>query len=73
MQETKNRQLFVHIYNAFRKNHMLIAVHPHIPAELTVDEIKNRYGLRDRHTAYIKEPSGERIYVVRHPEWRGTR
>jgi hypothetical protein len=74
MQEISNgRTLFVHAYDYQRKNHLLIGVHENIPADLTAAEIKKRFGLADRHTAYVKEPSGERIYVLRHPEWRGRK
>ena len=72
MQEiTNGRKLFVHSFNHMKKFHVLVAIHENVPSDLTTDEIKKRFGLTSRHTAYIKEPSGERVYVVRHQEWRG--
>jgi hypothetical protein len=72
MQEiTTDRKLFVHAYSNLKKLHVLIAVHENIPQTLSCAEIKQRFGIGDRHTAYIKEPSGERVYVQRHQEWKG--
>lgn len=72
MQEiSNNRKLFVHSYSDYKKLHVLIAVHENVPSDLSMSEIQKRFGLTTRHTAYIKEPSGERIYVVRHQAWKG--
>jgi hypothetical protein len=66
-----SRKLFVHAYDGRKKLHIFLGVHENLPGNMTPAEIKTRYGIREGHTAYVKEPSGERIYVQRHEAWKG--